>query len=103
MRNQLAIVGAAICLCAAALGVVIFVGGPPRLDSKARKQWKAKTIPEIAKQTSDTAPILKTIATMKSKPPVEGEWDRWISEDLIVMTNGEWMAYRSICAKEEGR
>jgi hypothetical protein len=103
MRKKLAILAAAICLCAVALGVGIFVGGPPRLDSKARKQWKEKTVSELAKQTSDTALVLKEVATVRSKPTVESEWDGWISDDLILMTNGDWMAYRNICAKEEGR
>jgi hypothetical protein len=103
MTKKFAIAGAAISLCAAAVGVAIFVGGPPRLDSKVRKEWKGKAIVEIAKQTSDTGPILKEVEAMKTKPSLESEWDRWVSEDLIVMTNGEWMAYRNICAKEEGR
>jgi hypothetical protein len=103
MRKKLAIIGAAVCLCAVALGVVFFIGGPSRLDSKARKHWKDKAVAEIARQTSDPAPILKEVEAMKTKSSVESEWDRWISEDLIVMMNGEWMAYRNICAKEEGR
>jgi hypothetical protein len=103
MTKKLAIVGVAIGLCAAVAGVVILSGGPPRLDSKARKQWKDKAIAEISQQTKDAAPILKKIGFMKTKPSVESEWDRWISDDLIVMTNGEWMAYRNICAKQEGR
>jgi hypothetical protein len=103
MRKSLAILGAAICLCAVALGVLVLAGGPPRLDSKARKQWKDNAIAEIAKQTSDTAPILKEVEAMKAKPSGELEWDGWISEDLIVMTNGQWMAYRNVCAKEKER
>jgi hypothetical protein len=103
MRKKLAIVGAAICLCAGVLGVVIHFGGPSRLDSKARREWKEKAVSEITKQTSDTTLIPKQIAKMKSNPSVEYEWDRWISEDLIIMTNGDWMAYRNVCAKEPGR
>ncbi len=103
MRKGLAIVGTAVCLCAAAVGVVFFVGGPPRLDSKARKEWKDKAVVEIARQTSDPSFIMKEVEVMKTKSSAESEWDRWVSEDLIVMTNDEWMAYRNICVKEEGR
>jgi hypothetical protein len=102
MRKKLAVIGTAICLCAVALGIVIFVAGPERLDSKARRHWKDNAIVQIAKQTSDSAAILKEIEAMKTTPP-ESEWDTWISEDLIVMTNGQWIAYRSICQKEEER
>jgi hypothetical protein len=103
MRKKLAIIGAVLCLCAVALGVVALFGGPPRLHSKARKQWKDNAIAEIAKQTSDTAPILKQIEAMKTKPSTESEWDTWISDNLIVMTNGQWMVYRNVCAKEKER
>ena len=105
MKKKLPVIGAAICLCAAALGVVIFVGGPERpdrLDSKARRQWKDNAIVQIAKQASNSAVIFKEIEAMKNTP-VESDWDTWLSEDLIVMTNGEWMAYRYVCQKEEER
>lgn len=35
--------------------------------------------------------------------PLESEWETWISEDLIVMTNGQWIAYRNVCQKEGER
>ncbi len=103
MTKKLFIVGTAICVCAAMAGLVFFFGVPPRLDSKARKQWKEKAIAEIARQTKDTTPFLKEIGAMKTRPSVKSEWDRWISEDVVLMTNGEWVAYRNICAKEKGR
>ena len=102
MRKKLAVIGIAICFCAIALGIVIFVGGPERLDSKARRQWKDNAIVQIAKQTSDSAAIFKEIEAMKTTP-LESEWDTWISEELIVMTNGQWIAYRNVCQKEEER
>src|SRR5882724_9476321 len=98
MRKKLIIFAVLICLCAAAFGALILVDYPPRLDSKARKQWKAKAVSELADQTRDTGLVQKELSTMKSKRPAESsEWDGWISEDLILMTNGDWMAYRSIC------
>lgn len=101
MRKKLAVIGT-ICLCAVALGVVTLVGGPQRLHSKARRQWKDNAIAQIANQTSDSTAILKEIKAMKTTPS-ESEWDTWISEDIIVMTNGEWMAYRNVCEKEQER
>ena len=102
IRN-LAVIGT-LCLCAVVLGVVIFVGGPePQvgLYSKARRQWKDNAIAQIAKQTSDPAAVLKEIEAMKSTPKDSEWWDTWISKDLIVMTNGQWLAYRQVCYKEE--
>ena len=102
MKKKLVIAGAASLLCIAAFGLIVATRGE-RLNSKARKEWKDKAIAEITRQISDTAPVSKEIESLKTKPSEESEWGRWISEDLIVMTNGEWMAYRNICAKEEGR
>ena len=85
------------------LGVVIFVRGPDEFHSKARVQWKDNALAQIAKQTSDPAAILKEIEAMKLTPPDSEWWETWYSQDLIVMTNGQWMAYRSICQKEDDR
>jgi len=35
--------------------------------------------------------------------PLESEWDTWISDDLILMANGQWITYRNVCRKEEER
>jgi hypothetical protein len=90
MRKKIAI-GTAICLCAVALSVVVGCG-PDELHSKARVQWKDNALAQIAKDTSDSADILEA---MKK--------DAWLFDGLIVMTNGEWMVYRSICKKEDDR
>jgi len=103
MMKKIAVIGTAICLCAVAVGIIIFVGRPERLDSKARRQWKDNAIVQIAKQTSDPAEILKKIETMKTTPLDSEWWNTWISEGLIVMTNGQWIAYRNVCEKEEDR
>ncbi len=102
MKNKLAIAGGATLLCVVAVGLVGFAGGQ-QLNSKARKEWKGKAISEITQRASNAASFAKEIDLLKTKPSVESEWDRWISEDLILMTNGEWMVYRNICAKEKGR
>ena len=101
MRKKLVIAGVVGVLCLAAYGPTVLTGGE-RLSSKARKSWKENAITEIAQRCSDPARILKAIEALKTKTPVEAEWNRWMSEDLIVMTNGEWMVYRNICAKEKG-
>ncbi len=102
MKGKLAIAGAAALLCVAALGLAVVMGGG-RLNSKARKEWKENAIAELAQLTSDTAGVRRDIESLKTKASGGSEWDRWISEDIIVMTNGEWMAYRNTCAKEERR
>ena len=102
MKKKLVIAGAVGMLCLAAYGLAVVTGGD-RLSSKGRKEWKEKAIAGIVQRTSDGAGIIKEIETLKTNSSEESEWDRWISKDLILMTNGEWVVYRSICAKEEGR
>lgn len=102
MKNKLAIAGGAALLCVVFVGLV-GLAGRERLSSKARKEWKEKAIAEITQRTGNAALLAKEIDSLKTKPSVESEWDRWISEDLILMTNDEWMVYRNICAKEKRR
>lgn len=101
MKKRLLIAGAVVLLGLAALGLAALMGGE-QLNSRARKQWKNQAITEITQRTRDTSSVLKEIESLTKKPSVESEWDRWISKDLIVMTNGEWMVYRNICVKEPG-
>ena len=101
MTKKLLIAGAIVLLGLAALGLAALMGGE-HLNSRARKQWKNQAIAEITQRTRDTASVLKELESLTNKPSVESEWDRWISKDLIVMTNGEWMVYRNVCAKEAG-
>lgn len=103
MKKKLVIAAAVGILClAAGYGLAVLTGGE-RLSSRARKEWKEKAIAEIAQGTTDNTRVLKEIETLKTNSSEESEWDRWISKDLILMTNGEWVVYRNICAKEEGR
>jgi hypothetical protein len=99
--KKFALLGVALCLGAVTVGVVELSGGQPRLDSTT--QWKNKVIAELAQQTGDTALILNEIRVMKIMPSIGSVSRRWISEDLVVMRNGEWLAYRNLYVKEHGR
>ena len=101
-KHVIAAAAAVGILCLARYGLAVLTGGE-RLSSRARKEWKEKAIAEIAQGTRDSARVFKEIETLKTNSSEESEWDRWISKELILMTNGEWVVYRSICAKEEGR
>jgi hypothetical protein len=102
MKKKLVIAGTVGMLCFLAYGLAIVTGGE-RLSTKARKEWKEKAIAEISQVTSDNARLLKEIETLKTNSSEESEWDRWISKDLILMTNGEWVVCRNIRAKEQGQ
>jgi hypothetical protein len=102
MRKKVAILVMAACLCTVAIGAVFLLASRQRLDSKARRVWKEKAVSDLTRQVGDAALIQKEIAALKGKTTTEFEWDKWISAHLILMTNGDWMAYRNVCAKEGG-
>ncbi len=100
MKRKLTI---AVVLAAAlaALAMVLMQGGD-RLRSKARKQWKENAVAEIARWMSDPKwlPIqTNVLAANAVKDPSDS--DAWLSEHLILMKNGEWIAYASECTKKD--
>lgn len=98
MKGKLAIAGAVSLLCVTVLGVAVVMGGG-RFNSKARREWKEEAVAELAQFTSHSARVRKEIESLKTKPSGKSEWDKWISDDIVLMRNGEWMAYRNTCAK----
>lgn len=87
----------------AALAMVLLRGGD-RLRSTARKQWKDNAVAEIALWMSDPkwlAAETNTLAAKAAKDPSDS--DAWLSERLILMKNGEWIAYASECSKKDRR
>lgn len=68
VKRRLIIAGVVSLLCIAAFGLSLVSGGP-RLNSKARKEWKEKAIKEISQQTSDTAGVRNEIESLKVKGP----------------------------------
>jgi hypothetical protein len=48
--------------------------------------------------------VTSEISSLKAKQTVPGqEHEAWLSPHLILMENGEWIAYASMCSKEDGR
>ena len=102
MKKKLAIIAAAGVLLAGA-GRFFFQGGD-RLHTKARKEWKEKEIAGIARRVGDSRWLsaetnrLAANAAKDSSDP-----DAWLSERLVRMNNGEWIAYASECTKKDPR
>jgi hypothetical protein len=72
--------------------------------SKWRREWKAAVIAAVEKQTSDRGWVEKEVSAVKAKLESQGEADGgWSSSSLILMGNGDWIAYASRCRKEDWR
>lgn len=67
----------------------------------ARRNWKHAAIARISEHTENPEWIAKEIAELAAVPHGDRPWKSWLSKDLIVMANGEWMAYSSICRKQD--
>jgi hypothetical protein len=73
-------------------------------SSSARRAWKDKAIGEISTRVADPAWPSNELANLKAKGTNDpSDSDTWLSERLIVMRNGDWLAYANICQKEDSR
>lgn len=62
------------------------------------------TIAEISARVADPAWANREMADLKTKGTADSSGsDGWLSERLILMRNGDWLAYANICRKEDSR
>jgi hypothetical protein len=94
--------------CNAALLVVIlggFVGcrSVDELHSAARRAWKNDSLAQIAARADD-ADWRKQEQIRLSNQEVHslGSSERWLSDQLILMSNGDWLIYTNVCHKQKG-
>ncbi len=67
--------------------------------NQQHSQWLERSVAEIRALSSETNWIVGAIESMHATP--EDELGRhFISPDLVVMTNGEWIIYRSATHKQ---
>lgn len=84
------------------VALVIVVRFAP--SASARKAWKEKSLVEISSLAADPMWASNHIAEMKKNPGSdEDNSDRWLSDRLILMRNGDWLAYANICQKQDSR
>jgi hypothetical protein len=102
VKKWLILAGVAAVLTATAV-LVVFSGRDP-LQSRARRNWARKSIAEIAARVAE--PAWPTNEFSRLKPQRTGESSEeasWISDHIILTRKGEWLAYASVCRKEDGR
>lgn len=109
-RRLLALGITAAVIWAAAL--VLFVA-LLRYPDRVRNRWKANAISTINRLAKDTNWVTGETARLTAQAPQVDEYgnkpwpdesgEGWISEHLILMRNGDWMVYDSICRKSDWR
>ena len=97
MKRSLIIATGSVLLLAG-IGAAVFLRSPS-LQSSARREWKEKSIAEISACIADSAWPSNELALLKTRSGDEG----WLSEHMILMSNGDWLVYANSCQKQDGR
>jgi hypothetical protein len=97
MKKALIIAG--VCCLLIAIAVIAFAP-----SSSARRAWKDRAIAEISSRYTDSTWASNEFARLKMGGLEDvSDSDGWLSPHVIVMRNGEWLAYANICQKEDRR
>jgi hypothetical protein len=74
------------------------------LQSNARRAWKEKAIAGISFNVEKPSWPNEELTELRRKNTEQtSDSDGWLSERIIVMENGEWLAYTNVCQKEDSR
>lgn len=68
----------------------------------ARRDWKEQAIPQIEKRVGDQEWIRKEIAFIQGAAPQTGQRILaygWLTDRMILMSNGDWLIYENHCKK----
>ena len=84
--------------------MVALLARDDRLHAKPRREWKDQAIAKVDQRAKDQQALQSEIdglkATFATTRPAPGSW---VGEDVLVMKNGDWIAYENICSKEDAR
>lgn len=98
MKKPLLVAG----VCAVLVIVAVAVRNTQSMN--ARRAWKEKAIGEISSRVADPAWPGNELARLRAGGANDpGDSDAWLSERLIVMRNGDWLACANICQKQDSR
>lgn len=86
------------------LVIVLLSGcGGDRLNLIQRKTWKDNSLAALATRTADAQWVTNELARVKSNPSGVDDPEEWLSAQMILMRNGDWLAYTNVCQKENAR
>ncbi len=101
MRKVFAIAGACTVLLAVTATAVALLFIP---SSGSRRAWKEKAIAKISSQVAQPTWPRNEVARLSHRGTNDpSDSDRWLSEHVILMRNGDWLTYSSVCQKENRR
>lgn len=72
-------------------------------SDNARKAWKDKSLTELLYVVADPMAVSNRASQLKLADNGDEDSGWWISDRLILLQNGDWLAYASICQKQDNR
>jgi hypothetical protein len=97
------LIAGGVCAVLIAVGVSE-IAGCNQLRSRARRAWKERAIVEIAARVADAGRLNGEIGRLNAQHKADPDQDgTWLSDHLMVMRNGDWLACANICQKENWR
>jgi hypothetical protein len=98
------IVAVAVLVLMGALGWWSVRANDP-LRSDARRQWTQQAIATVERSiTTDAAALHADVARLTARATTRPyDPPSWIGRRVIVLRNGDWIAYASICSKQDPR
>jgi hypothetical protein len=102
MKRLISLAGVSVAVLVAGMLIAVALRYAP--SSSARRAWKDKAIAELSSRVNDSAWVSSELARLRGTGTNSSDApDSWLSPHLIVMRNGDWIAYASICQKEDRR
>jgi hypothetical protein len=101
-RKKALLLTALVLAAATVLVVLAFLPNEGRrLRSTKRKQWKEQSLAELRGQLGNSKGLSNELARLRAAAQDDSERG-WVGTNLLVMANGEWLAFRNRCVKEPG-
>lgn len=72
-------------------------------SSRARREWKNSAITDISSRAGDPDWVKNELAGLAANGTDPYDPDTWLSPNLILMRNGDWLVYASVCHKRDRR
>lgn len=92
-------------VCGLLVAVALYAAGAgASLRSSARRAWKEKAIADIAARVAAPAWATNEMAVLQKRATNDqSSYEGWLSDHMIFTRNGDWLAYASICQKQNHR
>jgi hypothetical protein len=98
-RRRWIVVVTALLVAVVVARVVSVMNDP--LRSAARRAWRDQAVASIQQRVEDKTWIANELERLKSRAATQSLEGGWVSDEILVMGNGDWIICENVCAKEQ--